>query len=271
MNREFARRLVHADDAVGSRSSADFQEQRRPDSADRGGRGRWKVFFSYRKSRTSGVLPHHTGSDGSYLVHRSDAAGFFGCGCDRNGGDPSKSHPRSGPCHPCSGMRVRGKSAGIDVLCFPGGDGCPRSVWRVWIAALDYRNLRPGLVHREQAATRAEHSCRSGCAGETDSLGRARPHDDSAGQRLLIGMVLGVATSRVLSAIVYQATAQDPLVLAAVALTLGITGSLSVAGPVQARSAHRSRQRVAGAMNYETDVLIASRAGELRRRLEYRA
>ncbi len=49
----------------------------------------------------------------------------------------------------------------------------------------------------------------------------------------LIGMVLGLATSRVLSAIVYQATAQDPIVLAAVALTLGITGSLSVAGPVR--------------------------------------
>jgi hypothetical protein len=49
----------------------------------------------------------------------------------------------------------------------------------------------------------------------------------------VIGMLLGVATSRVLSAIVYQATAQDPLVLAAVALTLGITGSLSVAGPVK--------------------------------------
>lgn len=49
----------------------------------------------------------------------------------------------------------------------------------------------------------------------------------------LIGMILGLATSSVLSAIVYQATAQDPLVLAAVALTLGITGSLSVAGPVR--------------------------------------
>ncbi len=49
----------------------------------------------------------------------------------------------------------------------------------------------------------------------------------------VIGMLLGVATSRVLSAIVYQATAQDPFVLAAVALTLGITGSLSVAGPVR--------------------------------------
>ena len=49
----------------------------------------------------------------------------------------------------------------------------------------------------------------------------------------VVGMLLGVAASRVLSAIVYQATAQDPFVLAAVALTLLITGSLSVAGPVR--------------------------------------
>jgi ABC-type antimicrobial peptide transport system permease subunit len=49
----------------------------------------------------------------------------------------------------------------------------------------------------------------------------------------VVGMLLGVAASRVLSAIVYQASAQDPFVLAAVALTLLITGSLSVAGPVR--------------------------------------
>lgn len=47
------------------------------------------------------------------------------------------------------------------------------------------------------------------------------------------GMLLGVAASRLLSAIVYQATAQDPFVLAAVALTLLLTGALSVAGPVR--------------------------------------
>ena len=46
-------------------------------------------------------------------------------------------------------------------------------------------------------------------------------------------MLLGVAASRVLSAIVYQASAQDPFVLAAVALTLLLTGSLAVAGPVR--------------------------------------
>jgi len=50
---------------------------------------------------------------------------------------------------------------------------------------------------------------------------------------LVVGMVLGVAASRLLSAIVYHATAQDPFVLAAVALTLLLTGSLSVAGPVR--------------------------------------
>jgi predicted permease len=48
-----------------------------------------------------------------------------------------------------------------------------------------------------------------------------------------VGMILGVAASRLLSAIVYQATAQDPFVLAAVAFTLLLTGSLSVAGPVR--------------------------------------
>jgi predicted permease len=49
----------------------------------------------------------------------------------------------------------------------------------------------------------------------------------------VIGMLLGVAASRVLSAIVYQASAQDPVVLSAVALTVLFTGSLAVAGPVR--------------------------------------
>jgi predicted permease len=47
------------------------------------------------------------------------------------------------------------------------------------------------------------------------------------------GLVLGVAASRLLSAIVYQASAQDPLVLVAVAFTMVLTGALSVAGPVR--------------------------------------
>ena len=49
----------------------------------------------------------------------------------------------------------------------------------------------------------------------------------------VVGVLLGVAASRVLSAIVYQASVQDPFVLAAVALTVLLTGSLSVAGPVR--------------------------------------
>jgi ABC-type antimicrobial peptide transport system permease subunit len=49
----------------------------------------------------------------------------------------------------------------------------------------------------------------------------------------LAGMLLGVGASRVLSAIVYQASAQDPFVLTAVAFTLLLTGSLAVAGPVR--------------------------------------
>jgi ABC-type antimicrobial peptide transport system permease subunit len=53
------------------------------------------------------------------------------------------------------------------------------------------------------------------------------------GSGAAVGMMLGVAASRVLSAIVYQASAQDPFVLAAVAFTMVLTGCLSVAGPVR--------------------------------------
>ena len=49
----------------------------------------------------------------------------------------------------------------------------------------------------------------------------------------MVGLALGAATSRFLSAIVYQASAQDPFVLFAVALTMMLTASLSVAGPVR--------------------------------------
>ena len=48
-----------------------------------------------------------------------------------------------------------------------------------------------------------------------------------------LGMLLGVAGSRVLSAIVYQASTYDPVVVLAVAFTVLLTGALSVAGPVR--------------------------------------
>jgi predicted permease len=47
------------------------------------------------------------------------------------------------------------------------------------------------------------------------------------------GILLGIAASKVLSAVVFQATAQDPIVLISVALTILLTGALSVAGPVR--------------------------------------
>jgi len=53
------------------------------------------------------------------------------------------------------------------------------------------------------------------------------------GSGSVVGIVLGVAASRLLSAIVYQASAQDPFVLACVVFTMLLTGSLSVAGPVR--------------------------------------
>jgi predicted permease len=49
----------------------------------------------------------------------------------------------------------------------------------------------------------------------------------------VVGIVLGVAASWLLAAIVYQASAQDPVVLVSVALPMLLTGSLSVADPVR--------------------------------------
>ena len=49
----------------------------------------------------------------------------------------------------------------------------------------------------------------------------------------VVGTLLGVAGSQILSAVVYQASAQDPFVLLAVMATLLITGILSVASPVR--------------------------------------
>ncbi len=49
----------------------------------------------------------------------------------------------------------------------------------------------------------------------------------------VIGLVMGVAASRLLAAVVYQASAQDPFVLISVALTMFVTGMLSVVGPVR--------------------------------------
>ena len=49
----------------------------------------------------------------------------------------------------------------------------------------------------------------------------------------VIGMLLGVAASRVLKHVVYQASARDPFVLTAVVFTMLLTSALSVSGPVR--------------------------------------
>ncbi len=47
------------------------------------------------------------------------------------------------------------------------------------------------------------------------------------------GMLLGVATGKLLSAVVYQASAQDPVVIFAVGMTMVLAGLMSVTGPVR--------------------------------------
>jgi hypothetical protein len=63
------------------------------------------------------------------------------------------------------------------------------------------------------------------------ALPRLRGRGEQGGS--IVGLLLGVAGSQILSAIVYQASAQDPFVLGAVAVTILLTGGLSVTGPVR--------------------------------------
>jgi predicted permease len=49
----------------------------------------------------------------------------------------------------------------------------------------------------------------------------------------MIGLILGAAASRLLSAVVYQASALDPIVLCAVAFTMLLTGLVSIVNPVR--------------------------------------
>jgi predicted permease len=49
----------------------------------------------------------------------------------------------------------------------------------------------------------------------------------------LLGLILGAAGSRLLSAVVYQASALDPIVLCAVAFTMLLTGLVSIVNPVR--------------------------------------
>jgi predicted permease len=49
----------------------------------------------------------------------------------------------------------------------------------------------------------------------------------------MIGLILGAAASRLLSAVVYQASALDPIVLCAVAFTMFLTGLVSIVNPVR--------------------------------------
>src|SRR4029077_10872446 len=69
----------------------------------------------------------------------------------------------------------------------------------------------------------------------------------------VVGIVLGVAASRLLSVIVYQASAQDPFVLAAVAFTTVLTGSLSVAGPVR-RVLHAGAAKMLRGHSYSRQI-----------------
>lgn len=136
--------------------------------------------------------------------------------------------------HSDSGIRpVEEHPACADPVSSPGGRDCSRRVWRVWTPALDRRHIRFASYTVSKRLRELSIRLALGAQARTIlsvALGRMLV---LLGIGALVGITLGVAASRLLSAIVYQASAQDPFVLAAVAFTTVLTGLISVAGPVR--------------------------------------
>ena len=98
----------------------------------------------------------------------------------------------------------------------------------------DHRNLRHGLLYRQQAPARTRHSHGAGGAVNGSARGRRWDAPSSCSRRARVaGMVLGILATKVLSYIVYQAAPNDPVVLGGVVLTMLSLGLLAAWIPAQ--------------------------------------
>jgi hypothetical protein len=132
-------------------------------------------------------------------------------------------------------LEIRPWTQAMDVALFPGARGLG-GAGRAGPAGRDAgrnRRLRHGLLHRQQAAARVGHP-RGARRGRREilrtALGRAL--------RLLLigsvaGLALGLLATRLLSYIVYQASPQDPFVLAGVTITMLALGLLAASIPAR--------------------------------------
>jgi ABC-type antimicrobial peptide transport system permease subunit len=121
-----------------------------------------------------------------------------------------------------------GRPVGQRALCLAGGNGIARGLGRIGRDACGDRYLRDGLLLGEQTVRIAlgaqpKEVLRS-------ALGRVF--------RLLaagsaVGLLLGLAATKVLSLIVYQATPRDPVVLFGVVVTMLLLGLLAAWIPAQ--------------------------------------
>lgn len=224
VNREFARRLFHSDDAVGR----------------------------YFKSRLGGAF-QIVGivGDGKYLSLSEDpqAAVYFPISRNRDTATELIVRPRGDTAEMAATIRkvvrdldptipIRGSSAWNTQIAM---NFFPSQVATVALGLFGAFGLLLsvsgtfGLASYTVSKRLREMSIRVALGAQAKqilsaALGRMLT---LLGCGSLVGIVLGVAASRLLAAIVYQASAQDPLVLVAVVLTMVVTGSLAVAGPVR--------------------------------------
>jgi predicted permease len=224
VNREFARRLCHSDDAVGR----------------------------YFKNRF-GLLIQIVGivTDGKYLSISEDPkpAAFFPISRNPSTLTALIVRPRGDAAAMAAGIRkvVRDLDSTIPIRESSGWTGqiamsfFPAQVATVALGIFGAFGLLLsiagafGLASYTISKRLRELSLRVALGAQAKQILSA-----ALGRMLILlgsgsiaGIVLGVAASRLLAAIVYHASAQDPFVLASVAFTMVLTGSLSVAGPVR--------------------------------------
>jgi predicted permease len=229
VNREFARRLFHADDAVGRyfKNSSGEPVEIVGIVAD----GKYLLLSEDQKAAVYFPISQHATTKTSLIVRMlpdaSDAAANEIATTIRKvirDLDPTVPIRESGPWTNQLGLTFFVSQVATVALGIFGAFGLLLSITGTF-----------GLASYTVSKRLRELSIRVALGAQARQILAA-----ALGRMLillasgsLLGMLLGIATSRVLSAIVYHASAQDPFVLAAVGFTVLLTGALAVAGPVR--------------------------------------
>jgi predicted permease len=224
VNREFARQMFHTEHAVGQY----FKNQLGDLVQVVGIVADGKYLFVNEQLQPAAFLPIAQRPDtGTALVIRSQADAFTMAAASRqlvHDLDPAVPFEDSGAWSGQLSLQILPAQAATVALGIFGAFGLLLSITGTFgLASYSVSKRLRELSIRVALGAQAKQIL-------STALGRMLV---LLGSGALVGIVLGLAASRLLSYVVYGASAHDPFVLAAVIATMMITGILSVAGPVR--------------------------------------